>query len=355
MFDISSEREEKAREILAGIMEISEIGSEQFRITVVGDFVLPRKDAISRVKERSASYGFLPLFRQRGTKVLIQFVPKPEKPKRINYTLNIVLFLLTIITTMFAGALQVGVNPITKIYVGIPFSFTIILILGAHELGHYFASKRLGIDATPPYFIPFPHLIGTFGAVIKVREPISDKRALLEIGIAGPFVGLFFAIPAVVIGLKLSHIIPAEQGGILLGNSLLFGIISKALIGPVPEGMDVLLHPVAFAGWIGFFVTAINLIPIGQLDGGHIMYGMVGRYQKWIAWIVFCVLVVLGFFWQGWFLWTVLIVVVIKLQHPPPVDDISPVPLAHKIAGFVSMMILVITFVPDPFTMTSSP
>lgn len=349
MFDISDKREEKIRIILDGIMTISEIGSEQFRITVIGDFIIPLKDAVKRIKERADTLNLMPLFRRRKKKVLIQFVPKPKPLKKIRYTVNIILFIATIITTMFAGALQMGVNPILKIYTGIPFSFTIILILGSHELGHYFASKRLGIDATPPYFIPFPHIIGTFGAVIKVRDPIPDKKALLEIGAAGPLIGLIFAIPAVIIGLKLSTIIPVGEGGLGLGNSILFALLSKVVIGDIPAGMDLLLHPVAFAGWIGFFVTALNLLPIGQLDGGHIIYGLIGRYQKWIGWIVFISLFIFGFLWQGWFLWAVVIVVIIKIKHPAPLDDISLVSLKHKIMGIAAMIFLIATFIPAPF------
>ncbi|GAG91908.1 unnamed protein product, partial [marine sediment metagenome] len=214
---------------------------------------------------------------------------------------------------------------------------------------HYFASKRLGIDATLPYFIPFPHFIGTFGAVIKVKAPITNKKALLEIGAAGPLVGLIFAIPAVVIGLKLSTVIPVEEGGLGLGSSILFNLISKVVVGDVPPGKDILLHPVAFAGWIGLFVTALNLLPMGQLDGGHIMYGLIGRYQAWIGWVVFSSLFIFGFLWQGWFIWAILIMWFVKVKHPAPLDDISPISLKHKIIGIVAMIFLILTFIPAPF------
>ena len=349
MFKISDEKQEKIERILEGIISVSEIGSEQFRTTIIGDFLIPCEEAIRIIKERADLASLMPIFRRRKKKVLIQFVPKLQKPPKSNYTINIILFFLTIITTMFAGALQLGVNPILHICEGIPFSFTIMLILGSHEMGHYFASKRLGIDATPPYFIPFPHLIGTFGAVIKIKAPITDRKALLEIGAAGPLVGLFFSIPSVIIGLKLSTIVPIEKGGMGLGNSLLFHLISRIVIGEVPSGMDILLHPVAFAGWIGFFVTALNLLPIGQLDGGHIMYGLVGRYQQWFGWIFFSSLFFFGFFWQGWFIWAVLIVVLIKVKHPPPLNDISPISVKHRIMGIISMIFFIITFIPAPF------
>ena len=349
MFDISSEREDKIRSILDGIMTISAIGSEQFRITVTGDFIIPTKDAVRLTKERSDVHGLMPLFRKRKKEILVQFMSKPKPPPKSNYIINIVLFILTIFTTMFAGALQQGVNPILNIHTGIPFSFTIILILGTHELGHYFASKRLGIEASLPYFIPFPHLIGTFGAVIKVRSPITDRRALLEIGAAGPLVGLVFALPAVVIGLKLSTIISIEQGGIGLGNSILFNLITKFVVGEVPYGKDILLHPVAFAGWIGLFVTGLNLLPVGQLDGGHILYALVGKKQTWAGWVVFFSLFIFGFLWQGWFLWAVLIVMLIKIKHPAPLDDISPITTKHKITGIIAMIFLILTFIPSPF------
>jgi membrane-associated protease RseP (regulator of RpoE activity) len=352
MFDISSEREQNVRSILEGVMNISEIGSEQFRVTVLGDFLIPLKEAIATVKERALSHELMPLFRRRGERILIQFVPKLKPPQKSNYTVNVVLFILTIFTTMFAGALQQGVNPILQIYKGIPFSFAIILILGSHELGHYYASRRLGIAATPPYFIPFPHLIGTFGAVIKVKEPITNRKALMEIGAAGPLIGLVFSIPAVIIGLRLSTVIPVSESGLGLGNSLFFNFLVKSVIGDIPEGMDVLLHPVAFAGWIGLFVTALNLLPIGQLDGGHIMYSLIGKYQKWIGWCAFVSLFFFGFFWQGWFLWAIVILVLIKIKHPPPLDDISSIPTSHRIVGVVSMVLLILLFIPSPFILS---
>jgi membrane-associated protease RseP (regulator of RpoE activity) len=349
MFEISDQREERVRDILDGLMSISEVGSEKFRITVIGEFISPQRDAIKLVGERAKSYGLLPLFRRKKDKVLVQFVKKPQPPQKSNYKINIILFVLTILTTMFAGALQQGVHPIFKIYEGIPFSITIILILGSHEFGHYFASKRLGISATLPYFIPFPHLIGTFGAVIKVKEPITDRRALVEIGAAGPIVGMIFAIPAVIIGLKLSTVVPVQEGGLTIGNSLLFSLISKVVIGEIPPGKDILLHQVAFAGWIGFFVTALNLLPMGQLDGGHVIYGFIGKYQKWVGWVFFCSLFVFGFLWPGWFLWAVLILWFVKVQHPAPLDDVTPIAFKHKFIAIVAIIILILTFIPAPF------
>jgi membrane-associated protease RseP (regulator of RpoE activity) len=354
VFDISDEREEKVREIVDGIMEISDIGSEQFRITVIGDFQVDMQQAIRAIRERALRHNLIPRFQRRNNKVLVQFIQRPPKPKPSNYAINIILFLATILTTMFAGALQAGVNPFLKIYVGWPFSLSIMVILGAHELGHYFASKRLGVDATPPYFIPVGHpIIGTFGAVIRMKSPIPDRKALLEIGVAGPLAGLFFAIPALVIGLRLSSMVPVSEGGWQLGNSILFAIISRLVVGQVPEGMDILLHPVAFAGWLGFFITALNLLPVGQLDGGHIVYGLMGRYQKWIGWIFFVLLFVFGIFWIGWFVWAMLILWFVKIQHPAPLDDLSGISLRHTIIGCITMVFFVLTFIPNPFPFTN--
>lgn len=353
MFNISNEREEKVREIVGGIMEISAVGSEKFRITVVGSFLLPLADSVNAIRERSMRHGLIPYFRSRDGNVLVQFSPKPPEPKPSNYLVNIILFLLTIVTTLFAGAVQAGVNPFLKIYAGWPFSLTIMLILGAHELGHYFASKRLGVDATLPYFIPVGHpLIGTFGAIIKMRSPIPDRKALLEIGVAGPLAGLCFAIPALVIGLKLSSIVPMGEGGLQLGNSILFGVISRIVIGTLPEGMDVLLHPVAFAGWLGLFITALNLLPVGQLDGGHISYGLLGKYQRWTGWAFFVSLFAFGVFWLGWFVWLILILWFVKVEHPAPLDDLSGLPLRHKIIGTITMIFFILSFIPKPFSFT---
>ena len=196
--------------------------------------------------------------------------------------LHLVLFLATVLTTIIAGALQQGVNPLVEpwaLYRGIPFSFTLILILGTHEMGHYLMSRRHHLNVTLPYFIPappIPFIIGTFGAFIRIRSPIQDKRALLDVGCAGPLTGVLVAVPVILIGLKMStiKIMPEETGGLILGEPLLFQMLSWLTFGPLRPEEQVLLHPVAFAGWIGLLVTALNLMPVGQLKRSRLLtYG----------------------------------------------------------------------------------
>ena len=177
-----------------------------------------------------------------------------------------------------------GGNPLSNfydIYLGIPFSLTLMLILGCHEFGHYYYALKHNVDATLPYFLPAPpyfFIIGTFGAFIKIKSPIYRKDALLQIGAAGPIAGFIIAVPSLIIGLLLSEVIfiNDQYQGIILGDSLLMKLFTAIIFPDLSEGYDVLLHPIAFAGWIGLLVSMLNLLPIGQLDGGHIAYAMLG-------------------------------------------------------------------------------
>ncbi|RME63046.1 MAG: site-2 protease family protein, partial [Nitrospirae bacterium] len=197
------------------------------------------------------------------------------------YLLPLVLFCLTVLSTLFAGALQKGLNPISDVknlLAGVPFSLSLMSILLAHEFAHFFASKFNRVEATLPHFIPVPSIIGTFGAFIKMKSPIVTRKALVEIGASGPLAGFVVALFVSAYGLSLSEVVAVKDtgAGLVLGDSIVFKGLSWLILGNIPEGKDVLLHPVAFAGWIGMFVTAMNLLPIGQLDGGHIAYALLG-------------------------------------------------------------------------------
>jgi len=184
-------------------------------------------------------------------------------------SVNIILFFATLLTTLFAGAMLADVNPFLQprlLYRGLPFSVAIMTILLSHELGHYLMSRRHKVDATLPYFIPAPTFIGTFGAVIKIRSNVPDRRALLDIGAAGPIVGFLFSLPALVIGFKLSYPVPEVSTGINFGSSILLELFSRVIFPSVPEGYAINLHPIALAGWIGLLVTMMNLLPVGMID-----------------------------------------------------------------------------------------
>ena len=269
-----------------------------------------------------------------------------------------ILFLLTIFTTLFAGAIMEGAqiysNPL-EIFKGIPFSFTLLFILGTHEFGHYYYAQKHKVDATLPYFIPAPpflFLIGTFGAFIKIKSPIYRKDALLQIGAAGPIAGFIIAVPALIIGLLLSEVIEKKdiQGAIILGDSILMKVLTFITHPGLLESQDIMLHPIAFAGWIGLLVTMLNLLPIGQLDGGHIAYAMLGDKQNIIGKLAFLLLIPLSFFSINWLIWGILLLLLMRSVKHPPIQDIH-VPLSYKDKriGYACLIIFILCFIPAPF------
>jgi|TARA_B100001971_G_C18080792_1_gene478171 membrane-associated protease RseP (regulator of RpoE activity) len=251
--------------------------------------------------------------------------------------LHFFLFVATLITTFLAGGLAFGV--------------TLILILGAHEMGHYLMTRKWGVSATLPYFIPAPppFIAGTFGAFIKMKSPIPNRRVLLEIGAAGPIAGFVVCMPALIIGLTLSEIRePDFQLGFSFGSSIVLSFLSKMVLGASPADVNIVLHPIAFAGWIGLFITALNLLPIGQLDGGHIVYALFEKKYQLVSKITFIILIPLGYFlWHGWFIWAA-IVAVFGFRHPPLMDESIPLTSQDKKIGLISIAIFVVTFIPAP-------
>jgi len=266
------------------------------------------------------------------------------------------LFFVTIITTLLAGSIQEGGDPFhhaSDISKGLPFSLTLMSILFVHEMGHYLTSKKYGVQTSLPYFIPgpwFPYGIGTFGAFIRIRSPILSKSALLDIGASGPFAGFIVAVIAIAIGIPASDIvlIKEETVQLQLGDPLIFSWMVW-LMGKVPaEGSDLILNSVAFAGWIGLFITSLNLLPIGQLDGGHIAYALLGKRQKIVSIGMTLVLFILGTQgWNGWYLWAVMSIL-LGIGHPSTLDENIPLDLQHRLRGIASMILFVITFMPVP-------
>ncbi len=277
------------------------------------------------------------------------------KPPRPRVGINILLFVATVISTLFAGAIQQNVNPIRSphlILEGLPFSAALMSILLVHELGHFFVSRRHGVAATLPYFIPMPNFIGTLGAFIIMRGAIRDRRSLLEIGAAGPIAGFVLAVPLTIIGLSLSQVElgAPPMGGITLGDSILFSLLSRVVLGIWPNEALIVLHPIAFAGWIGLFITALNMLPMGQLDGGHIAYALFSRWHKWISIGTALTMPVLGIMgWPGWFIWAIL-PLLMRFRHPQTLDPVTPLDGPRKMMAAISFVILGLTFVPVPFT-----
>ena len=253
--------------------------------------------------------------------------------------IHVILFILTVVSTWLTG--------------GAGYSIAIMLILLGHEMGHYFMSRRYGIRATLPFFLPFPlSPFGTLGAVIRMESAVSSRKALFDTGVAGPLTSLLLSIPAIVIGLKLSEVTPVSQlkeGTLRLADPLLFSFIQRLVIGEVPENYDVILHPIGYAGWVGLFVTALNLLPIGQLDGGHIAYALFGKRSRGIFIITVSVMAFITIFYNpGWFLLLVLIIL-FGFRHPAPLDDVTPVDGRRKLLGGIAFLAFFVSFTPAPF------
>ncbi len=346
------------REALQDILETTAIYHTRREIFIQGKLYSgiepssPTYDWKGVIRHRLSSLGFSVDFDQNGNQVVLQiFRPEYRSKEPFPWT-NLVLFLLTVVTTFAAGAMMRGENFISNpllILNGWSFAVPLLLILLFHEFGHYIESKKSGIKVTLPYFIPGPTILGTFGAVIRSKSPFKNRKNLLDVGAAGPIAGFVVAVVAVILGLSYSQVVEAvPQGSITLGDSLIFKLLSFLVLKDVPDGYDVLLSPTAFAGWAGILVTMLNLLPIGQLDGGHIMYALLGRKQKRIAFIAVLTLIPLGIFlWPGWLVWVILILI-IKLGHPPTLNDQIPLDLKRKIIGWAAMCIFILSFTPVP-------
>ena len=340
-----------------------------------------------------------PLFRKDQDRHVVILIQGVRRPKPSNTRVNVVLFLLTALSMLYVGTLNnlASVyngpqNPdfrallpylIPSLRAGLAFTISLLAILLAHEFGHYFAGRYHKTYVTLPYFIPFPFNFGTLGAFIQLKEPPKNRRILLDIGIAGPIAGLIVAIPVLLLGLSLSEIssIPAHlpPGQVLQieGNSILY-LMSKFLVlgrllpepgsfGSLPPwlfwiryfftgqplplgGVDVMLHPVAWAGWIGLLVTALNLIPAGQLDGGHLLYVLLGERTNALLPVILGALVLLGLVWPGWWLWAALIFLLGRL-HAEPLDQITPLDPSRQAMAVLGLVIFILVFTPVPLLM----
>jgi membrane-associated protease RseP (regulator of RpoE activity) len=303
------------------------------------------------------------------------WVPWPPAPKfQDRRWLHAGLLLLTLVSTTLTGAdwyqsFSLGFlidrpqSPIsTQLLHGLWYSITILAILGCHELGHYFACRYYDVDASLPFFIPMPILLtGTLGAFIRIREPIPTKRLLFDIGIAGPIAGFVVAVPALVLGLAMSRFDPpldisqvrpnVDLISFSLGEPLLFRGVAWLVCGPAPEGYSLNWHPVAFAAWFGLLATALNLFPIGQLDGGHIAYAVLGRKSSHVTLATLVAAIGLSAFSSSWVVWTGLMVVMLVLfgrHHPRTFDEDEPLDRTRQILALVALVMFVVCFTPAP-------
>ena len=275
--------------------------------------------------------------------------------------LNGLLFVLTILTTTWAGAAHQGVNLLEepgRFAVGLPYALALMAILGLHEMGHYFVARHHGIRVTPPYFIPVPFALGTFGAFIQMKSPTGNRRALFDVAVAGPLAGLVVAIPALLIGLGQSTVVldaaqegaMGHMGGASAGSSIVLAAAAKLTLGDALQAGHVLkLSPLAFAGWLGLFVTALNLLPVGQLDGGHIARSLFGgRGGRTISTLSLWSMFLLALFvWPGLFLWVILIFFIAG-RGVPPLDDLTPINPGRRWLGYAAFAVLLAILLPVP-------
>jgi len=263
---------------------------------------------------------------------------------------HIVLFVLTAVSTYFVAA-RYSFNP--KYFVdGISYSASIMTILLAHEMGHYTMSRRYGVPATLPYFIPFPFSpFGTFGAIIKMKGIIINKKALFDIGVAGPLMSFILSVPCLFFGMRLSHVVPVSENmyDFRLGEPLLLKLIQRLTFGELPPNADVLLHPLGYAGWVGLFVTALNLLPVGQLDGGHVIYAVFGQKSRWAFAGSMLALILLALFYNPGWLALIILLLIFGMRHPQPFDSETPLDRPRKILACFMLLVFILSFTPAPF------
>ena len=352
------------------------------------------EQAHSRLFDQLSPMNLMPVFRWDGDRQVISIVHSLPQVKQFRPWVNLLLFILTFLSVLFAGALYTAemdpfIRPINLsrilqfLYEGWPFAVSFITILAAHEFGHYLAGRYHKVNVTLPFFIPMPFsLVGTMGAFINMQDVPRNRKQLLDIGVAGPLTGLLFAIPILIFGLTLSTldvipaVIPESTGFQIEGNSILYMLAKFSVFGrwlpqpvdfnglnpflywiryfftgrPLPlGGVDVIIHPVAWAGWVGLLITMLNLIPAGQFDGGHVFYVLFGSKAAHAAKpILILLLFLLGFSWNGWWLWAGL-VFLMGGRHAEPLDLITTVDKKRKLIAIVVLIIFLLIFTPVPF------
>lgn len=334
------------------------------------------------IAKRWHTHDYTPMFRKDNGQVMLIAQPGVVIPRQSNPWINLGLAVATIISVQFSGAMyacQCLPTTWSDWLSGTPMMLSMMVILLAHEFGHYFAAKFHKVAVTLPYFIPLPAIspVGTLGAFIQLRSPFKTKKQLFDIGIAGPLGGLIFAIPLTFWGIFSSpvHALTRDGGSVLEGNSVFyllvkylahgqllpsfqnysdlpfwqeFGLLLAGIV-PTGGGDDILINPIAFAAWFGLFVTAMNLLPVGQLDGGHVIYCLLGEKARWLGIGLVGLMVVAGiFWWSGWLLWAMLVFFVIGPGHPPPLNDLVDLGTGRKLLAYITIIIFVVLFMPNP-------
>jgi membrane-associated protease RseP (regulator of RpoE activity) len=350
----------RVREALQGLMDIDRYAwDERGVLTLRGQLLGPAGARYRAIRARMETLGFTPFLRRAGEQDELLAIPGVVERRQARIGLPIALFLTTIVTVLLTGALYEGVDVFSNpagITAGLPFAATLLGILFTHEMGHYIVGRLRKAPVSLPYFIPLPPFIsftGTMGAVIVQREPMEDRKTVLEIGIAGPLAGLAVAIPLLFYGLATSHVGPPPAGAYVQeGNSLLYIAMKWLVFGRyLPSGgVDVQLNAVAWGAWIGLLVTMINMLPVGQLDGGHVAYALLGRRADYLAYAMIALCVALGLLIPDnytWLVWAGL-VFMIGPRHPAPLDDISRLDHKHVALAIFGLIVIVLLLMPVP-------
>jgi membrane-associated protease RseP (regulator of RpoE activity) len=342
----------RERKILGGIVV--------FRGELLGE----PKRALDLLVDRFRPYGYTPFLKDEGDAIAIQAWPIAQVVERRRPAVNVLLFVLTCLSTLLAGAFFFVGSPTfdafrslefslpLRFLSGVPFAVPLLAILTTHEFGHYFTARYYRASVSLPYFIPAPppFLFGTLGAIIRMRSPARDRNALFDIAAAGPLAGLAIAIPAMLLGLEWSTLGPRSDHMVMFGDSLLRHFLVYLRFGEIPAGMVVHTHPIADAAWAGFFVTALNLFPVGQLDGGRIAYALFGAHHRLVSRLAFVALLGLAAVtWSAnWLVWAALIFFLVGFGHQPPLDDITPLSPGRRLVGALCLILLVLLVPPIP-------
>jgi membrane-associated protease RseP (regulator of RpoE activity) len=347
----------------ASIEDVLHVHDRQIRGGVIifrGTLTMDAARASAVMRARFHPYGYTPFVRSGPAGVVVQAWPVATTIERPRVVLSAVLFALTCLSTLLAGAMHAGVVDFTVaptwLLAGVPFGATLIAILGVHEFGHYLTARHYRAAVSLPYFIPAPpplFLFGTMGAIIRMRSPVRDRNALFDIAAAGPLAGLILALPAMIVGLAWSTLQPVPAGDYLrVGDSAVTLLLTRLMVGTVPADMLVYTHPIADAGWVGLFVTALNLFPVGQLDGGRIAYALFGRRHRVVGFAVFAATLALGVMTMAmnWFVWAALIFFLVGFAHGAPLDDVTPLSPARRLVGWACLALFVLLIPPVPLS-----
>lgn len=331
-----------------------------------GRFLTSPEIAYDAISERAKGWGYLVFFRKEDDEQVIYAAQGTLQQARSRYALAITLFLVTLVSVFLTFGLiidsggQMGPLPFALSLdweSGLGYAIPLMLILLGHELGHFVVARRHHMSVTPPYFIPLPIIsLGTLGAVIAMRSPPKNRRHLLQMAAAGPLVGLILAIPILWYGLSISQLgpLPVGESYMMEGNSLLYAGLKWLRFGQFlpAQNLDVMLSPVAFAGWVGLLVTALNLIPAGQLDGGHAAFTLFGERIRPLTYILIAILLVLSLRYVGWLIWAALLLVFGRV-YAVPMDDITPLDNKHKALAILLLVLAVLLFMPNPMSIVT--